>query len=149
MRFTAAALAAMLVALVVPPTAGAASPFGSIVIRDVCTTSGSDFGYGHAVLKVGAVEFGRSRANYMVFRARLQKRVAGSWKTVAQLKWRTDSFPNDEQAWTWWYRARWAFPSPRPPTRIVMRVRFWDERPGRDVLLASHRHVGQTCWGKG
>ena len=145
MRFRVTVLAAILVALILPLPATAASPFASTVIRDVCTKTGGEYGHGFIVLKIGAVEFGKSAANYMVFRARLQQRMGGQWVTVDTSKWRTDSFPDDSTAWSWWYRARWAFPSDRPPTRIVMRVRFFNEVIGDDILLGTHWHVGKVC----
>jgi hypothetical protein len=145
MRFRATVLAAILVALILPGPVSAASPFASTVIRDVCTKTGGEYGHGFIVLKIGAVEFGKSGANYMVFRARLQERTNGRWVTVDASKWRTDTFANDTTSWSWWYRARWAFPSDRPLTRIAMRVRFFNERPGTDILLGTHWHVGRAC----
>ena len=147
----ATVLMVTLVGLLAPATAAADNPFASAIMREACTRSGGTHGHGNVVLKVGATEFGKSGANYMVFTARVQQFLSngagrGQWVTVDRMSWTSDRFPNDSAPWSWWYRARWAFEHARHPlTRIVMRVGFWDQRPGADVLLATHLHRGAAC----
>lgn len=145
------ALLGMLLVLLAPATAAADNPFASSIMRQACTRSGDTDGHGYVLLKVGATEFGKSGANYMVFSARVQQFLSngagrGQWTTVDRMSWTSDTFPDDSTPWSWWYRAKWSFAHARHPlTRIVMRVGFWDKRPGADVLLAAHSHRGAAC----
>ena len=68
----ATVLVVVVLGALLPATASASTPFASAVMRNACTRSGGTDGRGYVLLKVGAVEFGRSGANYMVFNARLQ-----------------------------------------------------------------------------
>lgn len=141
-------LGALLLALVVPGTTAASSPFHSREVRDICAYSGGSEGYGYIRLKVRAEEHGLSGVNYFFFRAVLQEYRGGRWTTVDTSTYKSGSFPNDGGSWTAGYRAQWdnrVHFSNYPPSRIVMRVQFWDQRPGDDRLLATHKHVGRTC----
>lgn len=146
LRLLVLTIALMMLALLVPATTEAAPRFSSYVMRNVCTTSGGAYGYGRVLLRVSATEHGKSGANYFVFKARLQQRVSGTWRTVDRTSSRTPRFPDDQNSYTFAYRAKHAFTtSRRPLMRIVIRVEFWDKRSGPDVRLASHKHVSKSC----
>ena len=147
----ATVLAVIVLGALLPATTAASSPFASAIMRDACTASGGTDGHGFVVLQAGAVEFGKSGANYMVFSARLQHLLSDGtggvrWVTVERSRWKSDWFPNDATPWSWWYRAKFSFGRARHPlSRITMRVGFWNERPGPDELLAVHTHRGDRC----
>jgi hypothetical protein len=142
----ASVLSVVLLALLLPATTAAASPFTSTVLKNACSTSGGAYGYGRIVLKVEATEWGKSGANYMAFRARAQARLNGTWVTVETTKWKTDTFANDAGSWTFRWGAKWAFTrASHPLTRIKMRIQFWDQRSGPDVLLATHNYTSKAC----
>ena len=139
-------LLVLLAGLLLPATTAAASPYRSSVLKNVCATSGGSAGFGYVRLKVRAEEVGVSGVNYFVFKAALQKFSGGVWTTTDRTKAKSPTFADDSTSWTQDYRAQSSFASAsHAPTRIIVRVLFWDQRPGDDALLASHTHISTTC----
>ena len=140
-------MAVVLLALMLPATTAAASPYRVSVLRNTCTLDGGAYGYGKAVMKLFIEERGVSGTNYFKLRTRLQQRVGGTWYTVDQATDVSESFPNDADSWNWTVRRVGHFDANSQTYyhRLVMRVQFMDMRPGADAVLKTRTVYGVAC----
>ena len=137
----------VLVALMLPVSTVAATPYRVTVLRNTCTLDGGAYGYGKAVLKLFIEERGTSGTNYFKLRTKLQQRSGGEWHTLAQATDFSESFPNDRDSWNWIVRRAGHFDADSQTYyhRLVMRVQFMDMRPGADVVLKTRTIIGVAC----
>ena len=135
-------------ALLLPAATQAAyAPYRSYVLKAACTNSGALYGFGKVVLKVEAASYADGGTNYFVFKVRRQEKIDGTWVTVDRSRITSEFFADgSEGIFTAAHKAKYVFPSPdHPKTRILMKVEFWDQRSGGDVLLARHGHRTEGC----
>lgn len=138
----------LIAALLLPAATQAAfAPYRSYVLKAACTNSGALHGFGKVVLKVEAASYADGGTNYFVFKVRRQERIDGLWVTVDRSSFTSEFFgDNTDGIFTAVHRAKYVFPSSdHPKTRILLKVQFWDQRAGGDVLLAAQGHRTARC----
>ena len=146
-KLSASALLALLLTVVIVTPTFATSPFRFRELRDVCTLSGGDFGFGYLVLKVRVRELGSSGANYFRIRSKVQYRDpdGNGWFTLKAWDWvYSNPFPNNSNDHSFELRRRFD-PDGTPDAsahRMWMRVQVWSISSG---LLAEEIMTGQKC----
>lgn len=143
-------LGLLCLALLLPASAlGAYAPYRSVVLRAACTNSGAAHGFGKVVLKVEALSHADAGTNYFVFKTRRQERINDAWVTVERTTTRSETFPDNydpDHFFSVVNKAKYVFSNAsHPRTRLLTKIQFWDERPGGDVLLATHGHRTRGC----
>jgi len=141
-------LVVTLLALMLPATAAAAYPYTYKVEADTCTHVGGAHGFGYVYFRVFQKEWGRSGTNYLKVRFRLKSLPVnvGTWTTVWKRDYVGDTFPNDSG--NWWWRAETRDDFTQPFTgyhRLIVRLQWWDKRPGPDRLLWQKKLKGKIC----
>ncbi|HYI23041.1 MAG TPA: hypothetical protein VEX62_10440 [Candidatus Limnocylindrales bacterium] len=137
---------AIALALLVPATTVAASPFRYTVLRSECLPNYSqDPIQGDIYMKVKVKEVGLSGANYFRVRTTVKFKFPGNtrWTLYEDSGWQySRSFVNDSESW---YHVRtgiapywWNY-----PFRMVMKVQVRSDTQG----LLSEASFSQTCTG--
>lgn len=143
-RIARSILVALGLALLMPLSTLAATPFQATAIKQACTTSGGAHGGGYVELKVKGREVGLSGTNYMVFKSKLQANSGISWSTQKTFPDdQSNVFPNDSSSYYHVTDRRYDFPRGFGVyARIVTTVEFWSNSSG---LLAKRTVKGASC----
>ena len=146
---------AMGLAMILPATTMAAVvPHRVVVLQAACTTEHGLYGYGKVVLKLQAlaqnIHDDVPDTNYFIFNSRRQEKVAGVWMTVEHSVVQSTFSPDFDDGGPVYFNAvnkmKYDFmAADHPRTRILMRVEFWDERPGADVRLNAIGERTAAC----
>jgi hypothetical protein len=136
-------LSLVLLALVAPaPTQAAPGDFTFEVLRNSCTSTGKDFGFGEVLLKVKVKEHGASGANKFRFAAIVQhyKPSTNTWITEYTFDRVTVKFPDDANSY---YHTRWFAYDPKEGKehRIVLVVKVLHNKE----VLASRKITSRSC----
>ncbi len=145
---------AIAVAMLLPATTIAAvTPHRVVVLQAACTSGQGLYGYGKVVLKLQAIAQNIHDdvpdTNYFIFNSRRQEKIAGVWVTVEQSVVQS-TFSPDSPSGALYFDAvnkmKHDFTAAEHPrTRILMRVEFWDERPGADIKLNAIGQRTSAC----
>jgi hypothetical protein len=143
-RFGWISLAAVALALLMPASTFAATPFRTSIVSQTCTYHGGAHGRGYVELVVKGKEIGMSGTNYMVFKSKLQASSGLAYST--QFKFKTEIsniFPDDASNYYHVDSHRWDFPRNfEIGARIVTTIQFWSSNDG---LLYSRTIKGDGC----
>jgi hypothetical protein len=133
-------LCAALVVLALPASGAAATKFAYTVEKNVCVAGAGKFNFGHGVLRVRIIEYGKSGANRFTYKAQVwTKPVRGNtWTMEYQWPRFETTFPNDFDSY---YNSRqYAYdPKHNVYMRIVVTVR---------ALNGSNTLYKKTVYGK-
>jgi len=126
-------LLGLLLAAVLSTNALAVS-FNFATVKNVCETSGGNYGFGYVLLKVRVTEYGKSGANYFRILSRAEYKNGSGWHTLVNYGWtESNHFPNDSD--TWYARLTRRFDPDGTPDalahRIWMKVQVWSNSQGK------------------
>jgi hypothetical protein len=135
-------LTALLLIFVLPAATVSAATFTYEVRRNVCQSTGGDYGYGHLYFKVRLNEFGNSGANKFTFAAKAQHKNLGGSRWVTEYNYGTDTytFPSNNQSY--WYTMWYSYdPDDFAWHRIRVALKVWHG----STLLASRVVIVKYC----
>lgn len=136
-------LCLVLIALAAPsPAQAAPTDFTFEVLRNRCTDTAKDFGYGEVLLKVKVTEHGASGANKFTLKAVAQHYKAARKTWVAEYAFDKVKvkFPDDQNSY---YHVRWFAYDPKEGKehRIVLKMKVLHNRK----VLASKTVISKSC----
>ena len=119
-------LCALTIALALPTQTLAASSFSYTIERNTCVPGAGKYGFGHGLLRVRIIEYGRSGANRFTFVAQVWHRGLHLTDWTKEFSWNTNetTFPNDRASY-WNSRSFTYDPKHDAYHRIVATVRVW------------------------
>jgi hypothetical protein len=84
--------AVLAIALILPATTAAGSPFTWETLKNTCSNNYGYYGYGKSVLNVRLYEWGKSGAAQFRVRAWAQEKYGGSWHNIYSWSWIYSTF---------------------------------------------------------
>ena len=135
-------LCALLVSVILPGPAAAATMFSTTVEQNVCVSGAGEYGFGHARLRVRIIEYGTSGANKFSYKAQVWVRRIHGTKWTLEYQWPlfTKTFPNNSDSY---YNSRAYSYDPKRNVyfRIVVTVRAWHD----SEVLYKKTVFGRIC----
>ena len=117
-------LCAAMVALTLPASGAAAKNFAYTVEKNVCVAGAGKYHFGHGVLRVRIIEYGKSGANRFTYKAQVWVKAIHGRKWTMEYQWPLfeTTFPNNSDSY---YNSRQYVYDPKHNVymRIVVTVR--------------------------
>jgi len=146
-RFGLSGLTALGLTLVIA-TNVAASSTGTVVNKNICTTTGAAYGYGKILLRVTSTEYGLSGVNKFKFIGYLQYATSssGPWTTVDTTSDSSPYFANTAADTSYYFFVSYPFRKADKPYwfRLKITTKFLD-RDGTTGVVATTTKTGQSC----
>jgi hypothetical protein len=136
--------AGLAVVLIAAPVAAGNSYVWSVTNKR-CSLGGGAWGEGYVKARVYMEENGHSGTNYFQMIFRLQEWSGSYWYVIDSKTFYTNSFPNNGATNYTVKTGKVSVADNSLWHRISVRLQWWDQRPGNDVLLYQRTVNGPYC----
>jgi hypothetical protein len=148
------AVGALTIAMLVPASVSAVGPsdvWWAQIDKATCINTRGTHGFGKVALQVRAFAQndrpGMPTPNYIVMTGWMQQKIDGIWVTGGVGSATTPVYPDGHPGvFEGLYGIRWSFQEPdHPPTRMMMKIEFFDSQPSGDVRLGKMTARTSVC----